>query len=527
MKKITLGVLCGLLFPLSVMAQSTNVNELPPLDELGTGTFMGEMGGLYPNGSNNMPADFYNDALLMATAVQPLDQTGEPDEKGKIGLVAIGASTVAMFGKALGDLIYDVPGIDPAIVYVNGGIGGQDLNKIRDPLARYWVEVDSRVKMAGLTNEQVQVVWMQEDDLRNQSSAFPDRAEMLANEFVYAAQQLKIRYPNLKLLYFTGRHTTAYMPADAKDKHKEPRAYLNGWATKWLIEAQIEGIPELTYKGEDVKVPLMLWGPYFWTQGEKPREDGYTFTRDMVTADGVHPNAEGEVKVANDIISFWRKDPVSAVWLTNSKEVPLVAEETSAPFQMQLNGKSVVSIATEQLKGNVRVMLLINEEVMYHKQFAPGFTNVELSPLGAGAYTYLIMDAGDFIKKGDFIVGDDGGLAGSKTLSDERSEAVGDSTDQSKPKKSKDLVGEDQPAWFINGANKLPKLIRLLGGDIWAKAVFTTPDGVEVLVVEDVLHKHTKVNDILPAGNYYLKFYDINGDKINIEREIPEFLTLK
>jgi hypothetical protein len=526
MKKMSFVALCGLLFPLSVMAQSANVDELPPLNELGTGTFMGEMGGLYPNGSNTMPADFYNDALLMATAVQPLDQSGEPDEKGKIGLVAIGASTVAMFGKALGELIYDVPGIDPAIVYVNGGIGGQDLNKIRDPLARYWVEVDSRVKMAGLTNEQVQVVWMQEDDLRNQSSAFPDRAEMLANEFVYAAQQLKIRYPNLKLLYFTGRHTTAYMPADAKDKHKEPRAYLNGWATKWLIEAQIEGIPELTYKGEDAKVPLLLWGPYFWTQGEKPRQDGYTFTQDMVSADGVHPNAEGEVKVANDIIRFWRQDPVSAVWLTNSKEVPLVAEETKSPFQLQLNGQTVASVATEQLEGNVRVMLLIHEEVMYHKQFAPGYTTVELAPLGAGDYTYLIMDGGDYISKGDFTVGTDGGLVQNQTGATENVD-TSMSTSYEKPKKSKDLVGEDQPAWFINGANKLPKLIRLLGGDIWAKAVFTTPDGVEVLVVEDVLHKHTKVNDILPPGNYYLKFYDINGNKINIEREIPEFLTLK
>lgn len=526
MKKITLWAFAGLLLPFTALAQSANVDELPPIDELGTGTFMGEMGGLYPNGSNSMPAAFYQDAMAMAAAVQPLDGAGNPNEKGKIGLVAIGASTVAMFGKALGDMIYDVPGIDPAIIYVNGGIGGQDLNKIRDPLARYWVEVDSRVKMAGLTNEQVQVVWMQEDDLRNTSSAFPDRAEMLANEFVYAAQQLKIRYPNLKLLYFTGRHTTAYMPAEAKDKHKEPRAYLNGWATKWLIEAQIAGIPELTYKGEDAKVPLLLWGPYFWTQGEKPRKDGYTFTKDMVTADGVHPNAEGEVKVANDIIKFWREDPVSAAWLTNSAAVPVAMEEV-APFQLQLNGTTVFSVPSTQLEGNVRVMLLINEEVMYHKQFAPGFSNVELSPLGAGSYTYLIMDAGDYIQKGDFSVGTDGALTGNKTISNERSEVGSDSTTDAKPKKSKDLVGEDQPAWFINGANKLPKLIRLLGGDIWAKAVFTTPDGVEVLVVEDVLHQHTKVNDILPPGNYYLKFYDKNGDKINIEREMPEFLTLK
>ena len=51
------------------------------------------------------------------------------------------------------------------------------------------------------------------------------------------------------------------------------------------------------------------------------------------------------------------------------------------------------------------------------------------------------------------------------------------------------------------------------------KAVFTTPDGEVVLVVEDVLHKHTRVNDILPPGNYILKFYDENGDQINVDKK--------
>ena len=36
-----------------------------------------------------------------------------------------------------------------------------------------------------------------------------------------------------------------------------------------------------------------------------------------------------------------------------------------------------------------------------------------------------------------------------------------------------------------------------------------------------------RVNDILPPGNYILKFYDENGDQINVDREIPEYLRLK
>ena len=39
-------------------------------------------------------------------------------------------------------------------------------------MARYWLEVDKRVQLAGLTNEQVQVAWMQENDLRNTTANF-------------------------------------------------------------------------------------------------------------------------------------------------------------------------------------------------------------------------------------------------------------------------------------------------------------------------------------------------------------------
>ncbi|MBK6732194.1 MAG: hypothetical protein IPG60_15015 [Bacteroidetes bacterium] len=63
------------------------------------------------------------------------------------------------------------------------------------------MNVESRVAQAGLTNAQIQVAWVQEDDLRNTTSAFPERANMLVDEFTYLFQQLKIRYPNLQIIY--------------------------------------------------------------------------------------------------------------------------------------------------------------------------------------------------------------------------------------------------------------------------------------------------------------------------------------
>ncbi|MCB9020507.1 MAG: hypothetical protein H6548_00150 [Chitinophagales bacterium] len=523
MKQAWKWTLSLLFMPAALMAQSTDVNELPPLDELGEGKFMGYTGGLYPEGRNIMPAGFFIEAVNISRSIQPLNKQGSPDPNGQIGVVAIGASTVAMFGDALGKMIYDVPGIRPEIVYVNGGIGGQDLNKIHDPMARYWLEVDKRVQLAGLTNEQVQVAWMQEDDLRNTTAKFPDRADMLADAFTYAAQQLKIRYPNLQLLYFTGRHTTEYMPADAKVKHMEPRAYLNGWGTKFVIERQINGDPELSFKGPDAKAPLLLWGPYFWTQGEKPRADGYTFTKDLVNADGVHPNASGEVKVARDILDFWQQDPVSVQWLTGGEAV---ADDPSSGFLVKYLNDVLAEIPHSRLSGDVLLLLLKDAEVRMKSSANGQDGYISFPRLDDGMYTWVLVDQGDFIQRGDFLI-KDGQQVFRKEESPEKDTSVDEVRDDRSAYVSKNDVPEDQPAWFLNGSNKLPKLIRLLGGDKWAKAVFTTPDGEVVLVVEDVLHKHTRVNDILPPGNYILKFYDENGDQINVDREIPEYLRLK
>ena len=172
-----------------------------------------------------------------------------------------------------GKMIYDVPGIRPEIVYVNGGIGGRTSARSMIRWPTLLAGSGQACATAGLTNEQVQVAWMQEDDLRNTTAKFPDRADMLADAFTYAAQQLKIRYPNLQLLYFTGRHTTEYMPADAKVKHMEPRAYLNGWGTKFVIERQINGDPELSFKRSGCESACCCRAVLL-DAGEKPRADG-------------------------------------------------------------------------------------------------------------------------------------------------------------------------------------------------------------------------------------------------------------
>ncbi|MBC8046766.1 MAG: SGNH/GDSL hydrolase family protein [Fimbriimonadaceae bacterium] len=527
MKTIIILLAACISFSNSVKAQA-DVSKLPPLDELGKGTYEGFVGGLYPNGSNEMPAAFYNDAVVMANSVEPLDASGKISEAGKIGLVTIGASTVAMFSEGIEKAIYNTPGLRDKIVFVNGGIGGQDLNKIYDQNAKYWQVVSSRVIEAGLTDEQVQVVWFQEDDLKNQTSAFPDRAEMLADEFTYAIQKMKERYPNLKFVYLTGRHTTDYMPADAKAKHQEPRAYLNGWASKVIIERQINGDAELNYKGTDVKAPMIIWGPYFWTQGNKPRKDGYYFSPDLAAADGVHPTDAGKQKVARDILDFWAKDPVSQLWFLENPDLISAIENIKNEdvqndiqyLKFYILNQKMEETDLKNITGNIRVLILEDTVVIADKTFVPA-DSIAINELKPAMYKYLIKDDGAYTRSGKFMVEDDYTITKLKNDKTEKRDRLEIDTT-----KKQNLVGPDEPAWFINGNNKLPKLVRLLGGDKYAKAIFTTPDGKVVLEVEDVLKKHTNVNAEIPSGEYILKFYDENGKQIDIERAIPEYLKI-
>ena len=53
----------------------------------------------------------------------------------------------------------------------------------------------------------------------------------------------------------------------------EPYAYESAYAMRWLIQEQMAGRPELNADPSRgaVSVPVLLWGPYLWADGEKGR----------------------------------------------------------------------------------------------------------------------------------------------------------------------------------------------------------------------------------------------------------------
>lgn len=507
----------------------TDVTKLPPINELGTGTYKGYEGGLYPDGSNTMPPAFYQDALALAHSIQPLDAEGNPDPNGKIVLAGIGASTVAMFGEGLQSLIPKVEGLRPNLVFFNGGVGGQDLNKMND-LPKYWNIVNGKMRAAGISDAQVQVVWMQEDDLRNTTSAFPERANMLADEFADEIRALKKKFPNLKILYLTGRHTTAFMPPDGSIKHQEPRAYINGWATKFVIGQQINGDSSLRYMGPDAVAPLIMWGPYFWTQGSTPRADGYSWTPDLVLADGVHPTDAGRQKVATDLINFWSSDPVSSVWFTGK---PLTvynsgrdSMEWSGPaMRFYVNRTLIDSVPRAAIRGNLKMVVLKDSTVLFRKDDIPVQDAFIAQVEDSGTFVFVILDQGSLTRAGRIFISPES-PENDFSENDQGNDTV--THIARKNMQSKNDVAPDEPAWFVNGKNKLPKLTRLLGGDRYAKVVITdTLSGKVLLEIDDVLHKHTVLNDTLAPGEYFMKFYDENGQEITLAIPPPRYLTIK
>src|SRR5262249_1988057 len=103
----------------------------------------------------------------------------------------------------------------------------------------------------------------------------------------------------------------------------EPYAYESSFACRWAIQAQIKGDPLLNFdpaKGA-VMAPALLWGPYLWADGIKPRQgDGMVWLLDdLVDRDRTHPSDSGREKVANLLLDFVHKNPLASSWYLRPK----------------------------------------------------------------------------------------------------------------------------------------------------------------------------------------------------------------
>jgi hypothetical protein len=312
-------------FPRAPRAADCTVTSvgLIPLTDLGAGLYQGFAGGLYPGGANTPPAAHDAAFLAAASAIVPLDTSGNVDTvNGKIGFTTIGMSNTSQHSQAFLALVQDpvAAGINPQVVFFKGAQSGQSASQWSSNSDPAWDVLEQRTIDAGLTNLQVQVVWVLQAQQSTNIDPFPVGPMQIQGWLASAMQILKARFPNVRLAYFSSRIYAGYASTNL---NPEPCAYETAFAVKWLIEQQIGGDPGLAHDGPTPQAPLLVWGPYPWADGLGPdgvvggiggRSDGLEWECSDLADDGTHPSSQGAAKTAQMLFDWLSTDAHSQVW---------------------------------------------------------------------------------------------------------------------------------------------------------------------------------------------------------------------
>jgi hypothetical protein len=282
---------------------------------------------------NQPPPAHDSAARARRNAIRPLDVNGDEHPFGKYVLISIGMSNTtqewcsansappcsqwSLMGRAAAD-----PAVNrSSLVIVNGAADGQDVESWMSPASPNYDRIRiARLNPLGLSENQVQAAWVKLATARPTASLPADTAD--AYRFLTMLGQtlrtLKVRYPNLQLVFLSSRSYGGYA---ANDLNPEPFAYESGFSVRLAIESQVNemrGLPAnprvgtLNYARR--AAPLVLWGPYLWAEGAKPRSDGVSWLRTDFEEDGTYPSQAGESKVAAILLEYFRTSPYTRCW---------------------------------------------------------------------------------------------------------------------------------------------------------------------------------------------------------------------
>lgn len=342
----------GLLGLLAAAAHSSEISTTPapagysisgvndsarvPLTDLGSGTYLGFTGGLYPGGTNRPPRSHHQSGLASGVAIQPLDYYGQPSNTGRIVLLSIGMSNTtqefcsidssqvpctpwSFIGQATTDAAIN----QSTLVMVNGARSGQVATTWDAPEeANYDRVLGTRLTPLGLSERQVQAAWVKVTHF-TPSVSLPDPqadAYSLLTDLGEIVRAMRTRYPNLQQVFLSSRIYAGYANINI---NPEPFAYETGFAVKWLIEAQIRqattGVVDARAGDLGPTVaPWLAWGPYLWANGTQARADGLTWELIDFEGDGTHPARGGETKVANQLLTFFKSSPYTRCWFLSA-----------------------------------------------------------------------------------------------------------------------------------------------------------------------------------------------------------------
>ncbi|MBZ5679765.1 MAG: choice-of-anchor D domain-containing protein [Acidobacteriia bacterium] len=296
---------------------ATKQPRLIPITDLGTGSYLGAQGGLYPGGSNVRPASHDADGVGIAQGIVPLDGNGNYDPNGKYALLSLGNSVafddfVQFITEANSD-----PMKNSHLVFVPGAqpkAGAADYAVTNSP---FWSAIQNYyLPQSGVTANQVVAAWIM-DVIAQPTGTFPSDMSGLQTDYEKIAQNLHTFFPNLKLMYFTSRYYGGYSFGVRDPADVEAYAYQSGFAVKWAIQDQLNGLAGLNYNPAlgPVMAPWMSWAHYDWANGLLPRNDGLVWTCQDIQADGTHPsNPAGRMKDTNLMMNFFKTDNTTTPW---------------------------------------------------------------------------------------------------------------------------------------------------------------------------------------------------------------------
>ncbi|HEU5066317.1 MAG TPA: hypothetical protein VFT86_10675 [Gaiellaceae bacterium] len=265
---------------------------LIPLTDMGKRKYRGYRGGLYPGGLNRAPQAYLRKGIEAAKRVRPID--------GKIVLLSIGMSNASDEFSAFKRAADRDPQKNSSLVVVDGAQDGFDSRRARSQPV-FWENIDQRLSEAEVTPEQVQAVWLKQS-VAGEQRRFPKDARGLQSDLRAILRIMRVRYPNVKLVYLSSRTYGGYAITGL---NPEPAAYDSAYAVRGIIQERIRG---------KIKGPWLFWGPYLWTDGMAGRNDGLVWTCDDVEADGTHPSRSGVQKVVTMLTTFFKADPTARRW---------------------------------------------------------------------------------------------------------------------------------------------------------------------------------------------------------------------
>lgn len=300
----------------SAYEQTNNVNDQPPgcipLNDLGKGLYKGYMGGLYPGGVNKPPKEYAADLLMISKQIVPINKKGEPSETGYIVFISMGGSTGGKNMTALINKTKANPLTNPYLNLMNCNQPAQKapLSAIIDSNSEYWSHITKILTINKSGYKQVQVVYLETDD-GVVTSKFPDRPILVKDKIEASLRTMMQKFVNLKVVYVLGRTRT--FSNTVTPWNTEPAPYYFGWASKWAIEDQINGVPGTEYKGSNKVAPMLAWGFYQWADS-LPRTTDSFYWRYSETKDGLHANEAGQDTLSNRFQKFLLTDNYASKW---------------------------------------------------------------------------------------------------------------------------------------------------------------------------------------------------------------------